>query len=83
MNAESAQYSWTTQPTTVFLPKQKLTRISLKSEGDYPLVVSGIDLEDQLAKTKVRWTTCIRVPLATRVTEKPYGRQGVCRGGRR
>ena len=65
VNTESGQYSWTTQPTTVFLPNQKAVNITLtlKSEGDLPLVVSSIDPVAQLARTKVRSTTCTRAPV--------------------
>jgi hypothetical protein len=65
VNTPSGQYAWTTQPTYVFLPSQKpaTIKLTLRSEGDFPLVVTKIDPIAQLARASVRWTTCMKVPV--------------------
>jgi hypothetical protein len=65
VNTPSGQYAWTTQPTYVSLPSQKpvIIKLTLRSEGDLPLVVTKIDPIAQLAKASVRRNDCMMAPV--------------------
>jgi hypothetical protein len=81
VNTLSAQYAWSTQPTTMFLPNQKpvTIKLTLRSEGDFPLVVTKINPAAQLSRASVRWTTCMKAPVkpgascAALITYDPRG----------
>jgi hypothetical protein len=66
VNTQSAQYAITTPSGGyVFLQNQKpvAVRLTLRSQGDFPLVVSKIDPAAQLAKLSVSGTTCQKAPV--------------------
>ncbi len=70
VNTPSGQYAWVTQSSPVFLPNQKLAKITLtlQSVGDLPLIVGRIDPTAQLAKVSMKSTTCMKAPVLSGAT---------------
>lgn len=59
VNTQGSHYSWVTSNAYMLLQQQIYTfTLTLKSDGDLPLIITAVDASAMLAKANVKSTTC-------------------------